>query len=143
MSTITPRVTTIAMTAAQFCAVEPKYGMDAIQRNTMMSRPSFGPAIPADATTDPDAIYSVDNGLNPNTMGVAYRPLIPFREIRIKGGASGQTVGKTLTIMHLNGGISHEVLPAIDPYGEYPIFGNFIAIDYAASGAAVNVHPFF
>jgi hypothetical protein len=135
--------TNLRVSSVPFSMEEFSSGMKEIERNTRMSRPAFGPCIAADPFLDPDSKFSYTLGLNPNTMGVAFCPKIPFREIFVRGLAAGQAAGTFLEIYYLNGGWDKQWIPAIDPYGEYPIFGNFIAINFAASGAAINVFPFF
>jgi hypothetical protein len=122
---------------------EVPFDASAIERNTRFSRPSCGPCIPGDPILDPDSLFVYETGLNPNTMGKIYRPKIAFKEIIVRGLAAGQSAGTFLEILYHNGGWDKEWIPAIAAYSEYAIFGDFIAINYATSGAAINVYPFF
>jgi len=65
--------------------------------------PFLGVPIP-DSDSDPDSLFDPSTGLD--VSEVDYAPRVPFRGIKVKGGASGQT-GVTIKVAYPNG--SYEI----------------------------------
>jgi|GEM_PF-1551676 hypothetical protein len=101
-----------------------------------------GTAIPSDVNMDPDGIFSASTGLNLVSSAKDYAPKIPFRQLVIYGGASGQA-GATVNIA-LSNGSSISFIMTIAAYGYWvlPVPLEILGI-YTSGTTAINIFPIF
>ena len=98
-----------------------------------------GTAIPGDTISDPDNIFTKASGLNLTSK--SYAPLKPFRAIKIKGGAAGQS-GVKLEVYYMDGSSEVETFN-VDANGVVILEGIYAGIQTGSNTTAINVFPVF